>query len=65
MILADDAYKNINNGRMKSTAVVELTVDVWSKSFSTELWELFMVNFGKAVIICITTDDYFCFLFIK
>jgi hypothetical protein len=65
MILADDGYKNITNGKIKSTAVTELTVDMWSKSVSTELWELFMVSFGKAVSIYITTDDDFCFVFIK
>jgi hypothetical protein len=44
---------------------MELTVDMRSKSVSAGLWELLMVNFGKAVSIYITTDDDFCFLFIK
>jgi hypothetical protein len=65
MILAGDACKNITNGRIKSTAIVELTIDMWSRCVSTGLWELFMVNFGKAVSIYITTVDDFCFLFIK
>jgi len=57
MILADGACKNITNGRIKSTTVTELTVDMWSKSISTGLWELFMLSFGNAVSMYITTDD--------
>ena len=45
MILADSACKNITNGRFKSTTVTELTVDMWSTSVSTGLWELFYVKF--------------------
>jgi hypothetical protein len=37
MILADDACRNITNGRIKETVVMELTVDMWSKSVSTGL----------------------------
>jgi len=55
MIIADDACKNITNGRIKSTIIMELTVDMWFKSVSTGLWELFIVNFGKAVSIYTTT----------
>jgi hypothetical protein len=50
MILADDGYKNITNGRIKWTAVTELTVDMWSKSVGTELWELLVVNFVKQAV---------------
>jgi len=48
-----------------STVVMELAVDMWAKSVSTGLWKLFMVNFGKAVIIYTTTNDDFCCLYIK
>ena len=65
MILADDACKNITHFRIKSTTVTELTVDMLSKCVSTGLWEIFMENFCKAISIYITTDDDFCFLFIK
>jgi hypothetical protein len=65
MILTDDACKNITNGRIKSTTVTELTVDMWSKSVSMGLWELFMLSFVKAVSIYITTDGDFCFLFVN
>jgi hypothetical protein len=64
-IIADDACKNISSGRIKSTAFAELTGEMCSKSVSAGLWELFMVNFGKAVSIYITTDDDLCALFIK
>jgi hypothetical protein len=65
MIIADSACKNINIGRINSTAVAELTDEMWSKRVSTGLWELFIVNFGKVVSVYITTDDDLCSLFIK
>jgi hypothetical protein len=54
MILADNACKNFTNGRIQSTVVMKLTVDIWSENLSGGLWELFMVNFGKAVGIYIS-----------
>jgi hypothetical protein len=44
---------------------MELTFDMLSKIVSKELWELFMVNFGKTVSVYIITDGDFCSLFIK
>ena len=63
MILADGSCKNITNGGIKLTVVMKLTVIMWSKSVSTGLWDLFIVNFGKAVSIYITTDDDLCFVY--
>jgi len=53
----------MTNGRIQSTVVMKLTVNMWSKSVSFGLWELFMVNFGKAVSNYITTDDDLCFVY--
>jgi hypothetical protein len=65
MILADGSCKNITNGRIKSTVVMKLTVNMWFQSVCRGLWELFMVNFGMAFSIYITADGDFCFLFMK
>ena len=63
MILVEGSCKNNKNGRINSTVVMKLTVNLWSKIVSTGLWDLFMVNFGKAVGIYITTDDDLCFVY--
>ena len=63
MILVDGSCKNNTNGRINSTVVMKLTVNMWSKIVSTVLWDLFMVNFGKAVSNYIITDDDLCFVY--
>ena len=57
MILVEGSCKNNKNGRINSTVVMKLTINMWSKIVSTVLWDLFMVNFDKAVSNYIITDD--------
>ena len=42
---------------------MKLTVNMWSKIVSTGLWDLFIVNFGKAVSNYIITDGDLCFVY--